>query len=275
VIVYLDDQVEDAELKKAEAALALAKVSLNRSQRLVKKSVESQATFDQRLADYNQQMATVASYKARLDQKKIKAPFSGQLGIFFPEINVGHYVQAGENMVSLTDRTTLYVNFTLPEQERPKIKEGQEVLLMVDAYPERTYKGKITSIDPQIKEQTRTISLQASLTNEDLSLFPGMYGRLKIVVGQKKDALLVPETALNYALYGHSVFILEKNKEGQMVARRQSVKVGTKVREFVEILEGLKSGDLIVTIGGLKLDTGMPVAISSESPLPSLRNLIS
>lgn len=273
VVIALDDQVEMADLKKSEAALALAKVSLDRVQNLLSKKVETPANLDQRMADYNQALAAVAQNKTRVDQKKIKASFNGQLGIYDPVINLGHYIQAGQKIVTLTNRDTLYVNFTLPEQERPYIKEGQKVLIAVDAYPDKTYEGKITSIDPQIKDQTRTISIQGTFDNKALSLFPGMYARVKIAVDTKEKALLVPETALNYTLYGHSLFLIETAKEGPPVVRRQIVKVGQKFRNRVEITEGIKAGDQIVTIGELKLDNGMPVTITTDHPLPDLKNL--
>jgi multidrug efflux system membrane fusion protein len=273
VLIALDDQVEAADLKKSQAALALAKVNLDRAQNLITKKVETQANVDQRTADYNQALAVVAQNQTRLDQKKIRASFEGQLGIFDPKINLGHYIQPGQPIVTLTNRKKLYINFTLPEQDRPQVAQGQKILITVDAYPDRTYEGKITSIDPQIKDQTRTISLQGTLENTDLSLFPGMYARIKIAVQHKNKALLVPETALNYTLYGHSVFVVEPQKEGPPIVRRQSVKIGQKHLDKVEILDALKAGDIIVSVGELKLDTGMPVTLSNEQGIPQPKTL--
>lgn len=273
VILYLDDHIEQADLKKAKAQLLLAKVSLERAQNLASKNVESLANLDQKKADFNQAEAVVAFAEARLNQKKIRAPFEGDLGIFENKINLGYYINPGEPLVTLTKRDQLYVNFSLSEQIRPQLKVGQKVTLTTDAYPDTIHHGTLSSIDPQIKEQSRGIRLQANVNNKDLTLFPGMYAHVKISLDEPRQGLVVPETAVSYTLYGSSVFVIEKNEKGHDCVKRQSVQIGARLRNAVEIIDGLKEGDRIVSIGQSKLDNGALVTIQPATPLPSSTKL--
>lgn len=272
IITQLDDSVEQAELKKAQAQLKLAQLSLERAQSLVSKKVESQSILDQKKADFQQAEAAVVLAKVHVKQRQVMAPFDGDLGIFDNKINIGHYVQPGQPLVSLTKRDHVYLNFSLDEKKRPHIKVGQDVLITTDTYGDKVFKGTITSIDPQIKQETRGIMVQASIENNNLMLFPGMYAHVKVLTHTKPNVILIPETAINYTLYGHSVFVVKDDK-GDLTVKRQNIHVGQRVRQAVEVTDGLKAGDVIITIGHANLLDGAKVIVDKDHTLPELKNL--
>jgi multidrug efflux system membrane fusion protein len=204
-----------------------------------------------------------------ISQKLVRAPFEGELGVRMVE--VGQYLTAGTNIVSLTALDELYANFTVTEKDSGALKVGQIVRIKVDAYPGQSFEGKITTIEPQIMADTRNIRVQATIVNPDHILKPGMFATTTVVLPDKPPVVTVPETAIDYTLYGDSVYVItEKEDAGKtsLTAVRTFVQTGNRVDGRAEVLKGLKPGDRVVAVGQLKLQSGTPVVISSDPPPP-------
>ena len=188
-------------------------------------------------------------------------------------VEVGQYLTAGTQIVSLTDLSVLYANFTVTEKDSAQLKVGQIVRLAVDAYPGRTFDGKITTIEPQIATDTRNIRVQATLQNPDKILKPGMFATTTVVLPDKPPVITVPETAVDYTLYGDSVYLLgeKQGEDGKtsLTVTRTFVQTGNRVEGRAEIIKGLKDGDRVVAVGQLKLQSGSAVEISNN-PLPPI-----
>ena len=270
-LVQLFDAPDQADLANYKAQATVAQLSLDRAKQLAARQFGPQSTVDQAQATYDQALAGIAKTEAIISQKLVKAPFEGELGVRMVE--VGQFLNAGTTVVSLTDLSQLYANFTVPEKDSGNLKEGQTVRIAVDAYPGRTFEGKITTIEPQISADTRNIRVQATIANPDHILKPGMFATTTVVLPNKPPVITVPETAVDYTLYGDSVFVLSEKKEADgkttLTAVRTFVVTGNRIEGRAEILKGLKEGDRVVAVGQLKLQSGAPVAISTD-PLPPI-----
>jgi multidrug efflux system membrane fusion protein len=266
----LFDAPEQADLANFKAQATVAQLSLDRAKQLAARQFGPQATVDQAQAAYDQANAGIAKTQAIISQKLVRAPFDGELGV--RHIEVGQYLTAGTQIVTLTDLSKLYANFTVTEKDSGQLKVGQPIRVGVDAYPGRTFEGKITAIEPQIATETRNIRVQATLDNPGHILKPGMFATTTVVLPDKPPVLTVPETAVDYTLYGDSVFLITEKKENDgktnLSAVRTFVRTGNRVGGRAEILSGLKPGDRVVAVGQLKLQSGAAVAISSDAPPP-------
>jgi len=269
-LVQLFDAPEQADLANFKAQATVAQLSLDRAKQLAARQFGPQATVDQAQAAYDQANAGIAKTQAIISQKLVRAPFDGELGV--RHIEVGQYLTAGTQIVTLTDLSKLYANFTVTEKDSGQLKVGQAIRVGVDAYPGRTFEGKITAIEPQIATETRNIRVQATLDNPGHILKPGMFATTTVVLPDKPPVLTVPETAVDYTLYGDSVFLITEKKENDgktsLSAVRTFVRTGNRVGGRAEILSGLKPGDRVVAVGQLKLQSGAAVAISSDAPPP-------
>ena len=269
-LVQLFDAPEQADLANFKAQATVAQLSLDRAKQLAARQFGPQATVDQAQAAYDQANAGIANTQAIISQKLVRAPFDGELGV--RHIEVGQYLTAGTQIVTLTDLSKLYANFTVTEKDSGQLKVGQPIRVGVDAYPGRTFEGKITAIEPQIATETRNIRVQATLDNPGHILKPGMFATTTVVLPDKPPVLTVPETAVDYTLYGDSVFLITEKKENDgktsLSAVRTFVRTGNRVGGRAEILSGLKPGDRVVAVGQLKLQSGAAVAISSDAPPP-------
>jgi multidrug efflux system membrane fusion protein len=269
-LVQLFDAPEQADLANFKAQATVAQLSLDRAKQLAARQFGPQATVDQAQAAYDQANAGIAKTQAIISQKLVRAPFDGELGV--RHIEVGQYLTAGTQIVTLTDLSKLYANFTVTEKDSGQLKVGQPIRVGVDAYPGRTFEGKITAIEPQIATETRSIRVQATLDNPGHILKPGMFATTTVVLPDKPPVLTVPETAVDYTLYGDSVFLITEKKENDgktsLSAVRTFVRTGNRVGGRAEILSGLKPGDRVVAVGQLKLQSGAAVAISSDAPPP-------
>ncbi|MCA6119547.1 efflux RND transporter periplasmic adaptor subunit [Bradyrhizobium sp. WSM 1738] len=269
-LVQLFDGPEQGDLANYKAQQRVAQISLDRAKQLAERQVGPQATVDTAQAAYDQASAGIAKTEAIISQKLVRAPFEGDLGV--RQVEVGQYLTAGTQIVSLTDLSRLYANLTVTEKQSSQVKVGQTVRVAVDAYPGRTFEGKITTIEPQISTDTRNIRVQATINNPDRILKPGMFATTTIVLPEKPPVVTVPETAVDYTLYGDSVFLITEKKEDDgktsLTAVRTFVKTGNRVEGRVEILKGLNPGDRVVAVGQIKLQSGMAVAISSDPPPP-------
>ncbi|MDU1668766.1 MAG: efflux RND transporter periplasmic adaptor subunit, partial [Bradyrhizobium sp.] len=269
-LVQLYDAPEQGDLANFKAQVTVAQLSLDRAKQLASRQFGPQATVDQAQAAYDQAQAGIAKTEALIAQKLVRAPFDGDLGV--RKVEVGQYLSAGTQIVSLTDLSELWVNFTVTEKDSGQLKVGQTVRVGVDAYPGKVFEGKITTIEPQIATDTRNIRVQATIANPDHILKPGMFATTTVVLPDKPPVLTVPETAVDYTLYGDSVFVINEKKtdDGKttLTADRTYVQTGDRINGRAVILKGLKEGDRVVAVGQLKIQSGAAVAISTDPPPP-------
>jgi multidrug efflux system membrane fusion protein len=269
-LVQLFDGPEQGDLASFKAQATGASLALDRAKQLAARQFGPQSTVDAAQATYDQAVAGIAKTEALISQKLVRAPFGGELGV--RKIEIGQFLSAGTQIVTLTDLSMLYANFTVPEKASAVLANGQTVRLSVDAYPGRTFEGKITTIEPQIASDTRNIRVQATIANPDHVLKPGMFTTTTVVLPNKPAVVTVPETAVDYTLYGDSVFLLTEKKgddgKTSLTAVRTFVRTGDRVDGHAEILEGLKAGDRVVAVGQIKLQSGAAVAISTDPPPP-------
>ena len=270
-LVQMFDAPEQGDLANFKAQATVAQLSLDRAKQLASRQFGPQATVDAAQAAFDQANAGIAKTEAIISQKLVRAPFDGELGV--RKVEVGQYLTAGTQIVSLTDLDQLYANFTVTEKESAQLKVGQIVRVAVDAYPGRKFEGKITTIEPQIATETRNIRVQATIANPDHILKPGMFTTTTVVLPDKPPVVTVPETAVDYTLYGDSVYLITEKKEEDgktsLTVARTFVQTGNRINGRAEILKGLKPGDRVVAVGQLKLQPGAAVTISTD-PLPSI-----
>lgn len=270
-LVQLNDAPERGDLASYEAQARLAEIEVQRSSQLAQRQFASRETLDQRQSQLDQDRAMILKTEALIAQKLIRAPFSGQLGT--RQVEVGQYLTPGAPIVTLTDLSMLYVNFTLPGRQRPEIKVGQQVAVRSDAFPGRAFDAKITTIEPQISADTRTMQVQATMQNPDEALLPGMFVDAQVVLPPQPDMLVLPATAVEYTLYGDSVFVIRddgKDATGAPILKavRTPVKTGARWGENVAILDGLKPGERVVSAGQVKIQNGAQVKIGNPAPAP-------
>ena len=274
VLMKLDASQEEALLRSAEAEAQLAGTDLERSRDLAMKKVVSSAELDSAQSKFRRLNAVVDQMRSSIGKKSLTAPFDGQLGI--RQVNVGQMINAGQQVVALTGLDSVYVDFALPEQYLSKLAKDLEVNVRADAFPDRTFKGKLTAINSMVDSSTRNITLQATLENPDHALRPGMFAKVEVMLPEKHKALVIPGSAISYAPFGDSVFVIEKKKDEKtgkdsQVIRQQFVRVGESRGDLVAITQGLKAGETIVSTGVFKLRNGMTVTINNDlAPNPQV-----
>jgi multidrug efflux system membrane fusion protein len=270
-LVQLYDDPEKADLANFRAQAKVAELSLDRAKQLASRQFGPQATVDSAQAAYDQANAGIAKTEAIISQKLVKAPFDGVLGVRHAE--VGQYLTAGTQIVTLTDLSVVYANFTVTEKDSGTLKVGQTVRVAVDAYPGRVFEGKLTTIEPQISTDTRNIRVQATIENPEGILKPGMFATTTVVLPDKPAVVTVAETAVDYTLYGDSVYLITETKaedgKTSLTAVRTFVRTGDRVDGRAVIQSGLKPGDRVVAVGQLKLQSGSAVTIS-PNPAPPI-----
>jgi multidrug efflux system membrane fusion protein len=268
-IVQINDDPDLGDLASYQAQARLAVVTLQRAQTLTQHQYGPQADVDSAQSRLDQAKAMIQKTQAIVAQKEIRAPFAGKLGV--RQVNLGQYLTPGAPIVTLTDLTTLYVNFTLPSQMRSQIEAGQKVDVTADAFPGRTFTATITTVEPQISASTRTINVQATMSNPDEALLPGMFVNAAVVLPNNVPEVVLPETAVDYTLYGDSVYVIRPDGTGAdgkpvLKAFRTPVKTGLRWDDKVAIVSGLKSGDQVVAAGQIKVQDGSAVAITGNPP---------
>lgn len=260
-LVQLFDGPERADRAAAVARSDFSRQQLARAQELLKTGAESRETVDQRRSEYDQARAAIGQLDARLVQKRVVAPFSGQIGV--RRVNPGQYLNPGDEIASLTDLSRLYVDFSLPQQDLGKLRIGGEVEVRSDAWPDRTFTARLITIEPRISEETRNVWLRAELANPGGSLRPGMYVNAALRLPPLADALVVPATAIQTSAQGDSVIAIRgDNARREGKAEAVSVTTGARFGGAVVVTKGLKSGDVVVTEGQLRVQPGAPVKVS-------------
>jgi membrane fusion protein (multidrug efflux system) len=260
VLVALDAAMQAAELRQAEANLALSQANFKRTEDLYQKKFVAERARDEAAANLKVLEAAVALAQAKLQKTQIRAPFDGIVGI--RNVSVGDYVKEGQELINIEDIGSLKVDFRLPESYLSRLHKGQGVELSADAMPGQTFKGVLDAIDPLLDAAGRAISLRARLDNPERKLRPGMFVRVRLAFGGERQGLAVPEEALVPAGSDNFVFRVAEGK-----AQRVMVKIGQRRGAAAEIVEGLKAGDEVVTAGQLKLRDGVPVkAVQAGGP---------
>ena len=257
-LVRLYDEPEAADHAQAVAAEEFARLQFDRSNELKPTGAESRLTLQQHTAQYDQARATVQQTAARLYQKTIRAPFSGSIGI--RRVNLGQYVNAGDPIASLVALDPLYVDFTLPQQDLAKLAVGGQVSVHGDAFPGRTFQARINAIDPMVGSDTRNVSVQATLSNPDELLRPGMYVTAAVQLPPRPDTIVVPSTAINPSASGDTVFVVRQGK-----AELTPVTTGAHVGTRVVVESGLAAGDVVIADGQLRVQPGAPVSVSTTA----------
>jgi membrane fusion protein (multidrug efflux system) len=274
VLMKLDASQEEALLRSAEADAQLARTDLERSRDLAMKKVVSGAEFDSAQSKFTRMNAVVDQMRSSIAKKTVIAPFDGQLGI--RQVNVGQMINAGQQVVGLTALDPLYVDFALPEQYLSKLSKDLEVTVLSDAFPGRQFKGKLTAINSMVDPVTRNVPLQATLENRDHALHPGMFAKVEVALAETKKTIVIPGSAVSYAPYGDSVFVIEKQKDPKTgkeadMLRQQFVRIGEARGDFVAVTKGLKEDQTVVSTGVFKLRNGMAVAVNNDlAPKPEL-----
>ena len=274
VLMKLDASQEEALLRSAEAEAQLAQTDLERSRDLAMKKVVSSAELDSAQSKFRRLNAVVDQVRSSIAKKTLIAPFDGQLGI--RQVNVGQMINAGQQVVPLTSLDPVFADFALPQQYLGQLTPGLEVHVTTDAIPGRVFNGKLTAINSMVDSSTRNITLQATLDNSDHALRPGMFAKAEVMLPEKHKTLVVPGSAISYAPFGDSVFVIEKKKDEKtgkesQVIRQQFVRVGEGRGDLVAITQGLKAGETIVSTGVFKLRNGLTVTINNDlAPNPQV-----
>jgi len=274
LLLQLDASAEEAQMHTAEADLNLARADLERSRELVGRKVISKAEIDAAESKFKQKEGSVDQMRSMIAKKTVRAPFDGQLGI--RQVNVGQMINAGQQVVPLTSLDPVFADFALPQQHLGQLTPGLDVHVTTDALPGRVFNGKLTAINSMVDSSTRNITLQATLENPDHALRPGMFAKAEVILPQKRKTLVVPGSAISYAPFGDSVFVIDKKKDEKtgkesQVIRQQFVRVGEARGDFVAITQGLKSGEMVVSTGVFKLRNGMAVTINNDlAPKPQV-----
>lgn len=276
VLVELDTRQEKAQLAAAEAQRDLARINFNRTQELVKQGVIARNEYDNTIAQQKSAEAQVGEIQATIERKTIRAPFSGILGL--RQANLGQYLAAGQAIVPLQKLDPIYVNFGVPQQNAPQVRGGRTLRVTSDDLPGATFPGRVTAVDSVINEQTRNIQVQATLANPQGKLRPGMFVQVQVVLGASRDVITLPASAINYAPYGDSVFVVTDltDPKGKIYrgVRQQFIKVEGSRGDQVAVVSGVNSGDEVVTSGVFKLRNGAAVQVNnsvqpSNNPKPN------
>ena len=263
LLVKQDTTSEEAQLPGAVAQVTLTRSNRQRAETLLKEKIISQADYDTSVASYEQAMAQAENIRATIAKKTIRTPFSGRLGTRL--VNLGQILREGDPVVSLQSLDPIYVDFTIPQQELTRLKIGLPVTVTTDALPGETILGRITTISPQIDADTRAVKLQATVTNKAEKLRAGMYVTVSVGLPVRQKVLIIPATAVMYAPYSDSVFVVEQAKDGKgKIVRQQFVRLGEKRGDFVVVTSGLKEGEIMVSTGVFKLRNGQSVVVDNK-----------
>jgi membrane fusion protein (multidrug efflux system) len=279
VLALLDTRQEQAQLTAAEAQRDLARLNFERMRGLLNERVISQSEFDRATAEQRQGDARVGEIRAAIARKTIRAPFSGVLGI--RRVNLGQYLSGGDALVTLQSLNPIYVNFGVPQQSSGQMRVGRSVRITSDSLPGVEFSGRVTAIDSIVDEATRNIQVQATLANPGGKLRPGMFVQAEAGVGSTSTIVALPASAISYAPFGDSVFVVTdlKNPAGQSYrgVRQQFVKLGPARGDLIAVTSGVKAGEEVVTSGLFKLRNGAAVVVNNKvkptnSPKPKPEN---
>jgi membrane fusion protein (multidrug efflux system) len=265
ILVELDTRQEQAQLAAAEAQLELARLNFERMQGLVQEDAVSRAEYDSAAAAYKQAQARIREIGATIERKTIRAPFSGFLGI--RQVNLGQYLSGGDPVVPLQSLNPIYVNFGVPQQNGAQMRVGRRIRIAGEDLGGIEFEGRVTAIDSVVDQTTRNVQVQATLSNRGGKLRPGMFVEVQVVVGASRSVVPLPASAISYAPYGDSVFVVTelKDQQGQPYrgVRQQFVKLGDARGDQIAVISGLEPGEEVVTSGVFKLRNGAAVRVNN------------
>ena len=265
VLLKLRPNDDQAKLQQFQAAADLAQITYDRDLRQLKVQGVSQAVVDSDLGTLKAARAQVAAQQAVIDEKTIRAPFAGKLGV--RQVDLGQYIAPGTAIVTLQALDPMFVDFYLPQQNLAQIGIGQDVTVQVDAYPGRSFAGHVTALNAKIDTASRMLQLRASVSNPDDALLPGMFATVTIAVGTPQDRVTIPLAAVSYNPYGGLVYIVEPAQAGDAAAkshvRQQFVTTGATRGDQVSVTKGVAAGDVVVTAGQMKLHNGAAINIDN------------
>jgi membrane fusion protein (multidrug efflux system) len=266
LLLQQDISSEQAQLRAAEATVALTKLELERSSKLLSKKAVAQAKYDSDDALYKQALAQIDGIRATIRKKTIRAPFAGSLGIRL--VNLGQVINEGEPIVSLQTLDPIFINFSLPQQQLAQVKPGLKVRVSIDALAGQAIEGEITAISPAVDVATRSIRVQATVANSQERLRPGMFVNVAVLLPSRGEVLAIPTTAVLYAPYGDTVFVVhekksEKGVQPVKVIQQKIVQLGEKRGDFVAIVSGLDKGETVVSTGVFKLRNDQAVVVDN------------
>jgi len=266
VVIELDTRQEKAQLAAAEAQRNLGRINYERLHGLVQDGVISQAEYDQADAERSSSEARAQEIRATIARKTIRAPFSGTLGI--RQVNLGQYLAAGAPIVPLQSLHPVYVNFAVPQETARQARVGSKVRITADDLPGAVLEGRLTAIDAVLDERTRNVQVQATFTNADGRLHPGMFVKSELATGAARSVLTLPTSAISYAPYGDSVFVVTDLKDssgrGYRGVRQQFVKVQGTRGDQAGVVSGINAGDEVVTSATFKLRNGAAVHVNNK-----------
>ena len=271
VLLTLKPNDDPAKLEQLEAQAELAAITLKRDQEQLAAQAISQATVDTDTSNLKSARAQVVAQKALIEEKNVRAPFAGSLGI--RQVDEGQYLSAGTTVVTLQALDPIFVDFYVPQGALSQLKPGQSVSATVDAYPGVTFKGKISSINSKVDSASRNVQARGSFANPDRKLIPGMYANVKVEYGGATTQITLPQSCITYNPYGNTVYVIQKNTSNDnkdakdastFTAQQRFVKLGETRGDQVAVLDGIKAGDEIVTAGQLKLHNGSAVKVNNN-----------
>lgn len=270
VLVELDTSVEKAQLEAASASRDLAAINLESGRALVDSGAIPKAQWVALEAQAKQSAAEVARLNALIAKKTIRAPFSGKTGM--RQVNLGQLVGAGDAIVTLQSLDPVYVDFALPQQRMSQLKTGSKVTVTTDVFPNKVFEGELSAINPVLDTATRSVRLRATLKNPEAELHPGMFAKAQVMLPAQEKVLLVPNTAVMFAPYGDSVYVVDDKDPKQLSVQQKFVRLGQAQGDYVVVLEGLRTKDTVVTTGAFKLRNGASIVVNNElKPEPSLK----
>jgi membrane fusion protein (multidrug efflux system) len=262
VLVQLDNRSERAELQDLEAQLNLARLDLERFQRLVQQNSASQANVDGAQSRHAQIEARIAGQRTLIDKKTIRAPFAGRLGI--RQINLGQVVAPGTEIVSLQASDPIFADFPLPQNALSQVSVGQAIAVMVDAYPKLVFPGVVAAIDARVDSNSRAVTVRGQLDNGDALLAPGMFVGVEVTLADQRQFITLPSSAIIYSPFGDNVYVVEEADGGKLVAKRLAIQTGRRRGDQVAIERGLSGGEQVVVAGQINLRDGVPVTIDDR-----------
>lgn len=266
VLVRLDTRQEEAQLKAALANLDLASAQLARQKELLAHKATSQSEYDTAQANADKAAASVEEIRALIERKVIKAPFDGVLGI--RKVNIGQYLEAGKAIVSLESQDPIYVDFSVSQEELRQIAIGKKVHVRVSGYGDEVFEGEVTAINSKFDENTRNILVQATVSNKEGKLRAAMFANVDVLLPEQEGVLAVPASAIIYAPYGDSVYVVKNDPQsGAKVVEQRFVRLGPSRGDQVLIQRGVSAGEEVVTSGGFMLRPNAPVQVDNSIQL--------
>ncbi|PCI21631.1 MAG: efflux transporter periplasmic adaptor subunit [Piscirickettsiaceae bacterium] len=262
LLIELDTSTDRANLKGLIAAEKLAQIKFDRQVKLLKNRATSKSSHDQAHAELDIARAGVLAQKSIINKKKIRAPFSGKLGI--RQVSLGQYLDKGTEIIPLVSLTATIADFAFSERHFAKLKVNQEVRIQVNAYPGEVFKGKIQAINPGLHQDTRTIAVRAVIANPDEKLRAGMFADVSVITSQPRSVLTLPETAVLYNTYGENVYLVQK-KDGKDTVKQHTIKTAERRHGRIVVTDGLKLDDTVVDEGHIKLRNGMAISIAKHN----------